>query len=100
MNPEAKVKMRGWQVGKVASIESLPNGEAALHLAMDPSQMHLIPNNVLVDITSNTVFGAKSVELVAPDHPSGQLHAGQVIDGKHEHVTVEINTVFEELTSV
>ena len=36
MNPDAKVKMRGVQVGKVASIESLPDGQAALHLAMDP----------------------------------------------------------------
>jgi phospholipid/cholesterol/gamma-HCH transport system substrate-binding protein len=60
MNPDAKVKMRGVQVGKVASIESRPNGQAALHLAMDPSQLGLIPANVLVDITSTTVFGAKS----------------------------------------
>jgi phospholipid/cholesterol/gamma-HCH transport system substrate-binding protein len=99
MNPDAKVKMRGVQVGKVASIESRPNGQAALHLAMDPSQLRLIPANVLVDITSTTVFGAKFVELVAPDDPSPQrLQAGQVLDGKH--VTVEINTVFQELTSV
>src|ERR1700678_4530847 len=52
MNPDAKVKMRGVQVGKVASIESRPNGQAALHLAMDPSEMHLIPANVVVDLTS------------------------------------------------
>ena len=99
MNPDAKVKMRGVQVGKVASIESRPNGQAALHLAMDPSQLHLIPANVLVDITSTTVFGAKFVELVPPADPSPQrLRAGQVLDSKH--VTVEINTVFQELTSV
>jgi virulence factor Mce-like protein len=99
MNPDAKVKMRGVQVGKVASIESRPNGQAALHLAMDPSQLGLIPANVLVDITSTTVFGAKFVELVPPADPSPlRLHGGQVLDGKH--VTVEINTVFQELTSV
>jgi phospholipid/cholesterol/gamma-HCH transport system substrate-binding protein len=99
MNPDAKVKMRGVQVGKVASIESRPNGQAALHLAMDPSQLRLIPANVLVDITSTTVFGAKFVELEPPADPSPQrLHGGQVLDGKH--VTVEINTVFQELTSV
>ena len=99
MNPDAKVKMRGVQVGKVDSIESRPNGQAALHLAMDPSEMHLIPANVLVDITSPTVFGAKFVELVPPAEPSAQsLHAGQVLDG--QHVTVEINTVFKQLTSV
>jgi phospholipid/cholesterol/gamma-HCH transport system substrate-binding protein len=99
MNPDAKVKMRGVQVGKVASIESRPNGQAALQLAMDPSQLGLIPANVLVDITSTTVFGAKFVELVPPADPSPQrLQAGQVLDSKH--VTVEINTVFQELTSV
>ncbi len=69
MNPDAKVKMRGVQVGKVASIEVRPNGEAVLHLAMEPSQMHLIPHNVVVDIASTTVFGAKFVELLPPDEP-------------------------------
>src|SRR5271157_6451879 len=57
MNPDAKVKMRGVQVGKVDSIESRPNGQAVLHLAMQPADMHLIPANVLVDITAPTVFG-------------------------------------------
>jgi phospholipid/cholesterol/gamma-HCH transport system substrate-binding protein len=99
MNVDAKVKMRGVQVGKVASIESRPNGQAVLHLAMDPPQLRLIPANVLVDITSSTVFGAKFVELVPPANPSPQrLHAGQVLDNKH--VTVEINTVFERLTAL
>ncbi|WP_231995827.1 MCE family protein [Mycobacterium sp. 852002-51163_SCH5372311] len=99
MNPDAKVKMRGVQVGKVDSIESLPNGQAALHLAMDPSQLKFIPANVLAEITSSTVFGAKFVELVPPDQPSAQrLHAGQELRG--EHVMVEINTVFQQLVSV
>jgi phospholipid/cholesterol/gamma-HCH transport system substrate-binding protein len=99
MNTDAKVKMRGVQVGKVDSIAPLPNGQAVLHLAMYPSDMHLIPANVLVDITAPTVFGAKFVELVPPAQPSAQsLHAGQVLDSKH--VTVEINTVFQQLTAV
>jgi phospholipid/cholesterol/gamma-HCH transport system substrate-binding protein len=99
MNKDAKVKMRGVQVGKVASIDPGPNGQAVLHLAMDPPQLRFIPANVLVDITSNTVFGAKFVELVPPANPSPQrLHAGQVLDTKH--VTVEINTVFERLTAL
>jgi phospholipid/cholesterol/gamma-HCH transport system substrate-binding protein len=99
MNPDAKVKMRGVQVGKVDSIESRPNGQAVLHLAMYPSDMHLIPSNVLVDLTSPTVFGAKFVELVPPAEPSARpLHAGQVLDS--QHVTVEVNTVFKHLTEV
>jgi len=99
MNVDAKVKMRGVQVGKVDSIESRPNGQAVLHLAMYPSDLHLIPANVLVDITAPTVFGAKFVDLVPPAEPSARsLHAGQVLDS--QHVTVEINTVFQQLTSV
>jgi phospholipid/cholesterol/gamma-HCH transport system substrate-binding protein len=99
MNPDAKVEMRGVQVGKVASIESRPNGQAVLHLAMDPSNMHMIPSNVLVDLRAPTVFGAKFVNLVSPAEPSAQpLHAGQVLDSGH--VTVEINTVFRRLSAV
>src|ERR1700739_4369581 len=99
MDPDARVKMRGVQVGKVASIQELPDGRAALHLAMDPSHLHLIPSNVLVDVASTTVFGAKFVQLVPPDNPSTKpLAAGAVLDSKN--VTVEINTVFEQLTQV
>ena len=95
MNPDAKVQIRGVQVGKVASIEQLPNGEAALHLAMDPKRLNAIPANVLVDIASTTVFGAKYVQFVSPPDPSpDSLRAGQVLNA--QHVMVEINTVFEE----
>jgi virulence factor Mce-like protein len=99
MNPGAKVEMRGVQVGQVASIDPQPDGRALLRLDMHPADMHLIPANVLVDITSPTVFGAKFVELVAPPEPSARtLHAGQVLDS--QHVTVEINTIFQRLTTV
>jgi phospholipid/cholesterol/gamma-HCH transport system substrate-binding protein len=99
MNNNARVTMRGVEVGKVASIEALPNGQAAVHLAMDPSQLHLIPANVQVEMSSPTVFGAKYVQMVPPPEPSPQpLHSGQVLDA--QHVTVEINTVFDQLTAV
>ncbi|WP_234816263.1 MCE family protein [Mycolicibacterium agri] len=99
MNPDAKVQIRGVQVGRVASIEQLPDGRAAIHLAMDPKRMDAIPANVLVDIASTTVFGAKYVQLVLPPDPSPEsLRPGQVL--ADQHVMVEINTVFEQLTSV
>ncbi len=99
MDKDAKVKMRGVQVGTVENIEERPDGTAALHLAMEPSQMSLIPSNVLVDITSNTVFGAKYVQLNPPPDPSPQaLRPGQVIQS--QRVTVEINTVFQQLVTV
>lgn len=99
MNPDARVRMLGVDVGKVDSIEVLPNGHAALHLSMYPAQVHKIPANVLVDIASTTVFGAKFVQLLPPKDPSSRsMYAGQVLDG--EHVTVEANTVFQQLVSV
>lgn len=99
MGPDAKVKLHGAQVGKVASIDSLPDGQAALNLDMDPSALELIPANALVDIASTTVFGAKYVQLVPPEHPSAEsMYPGQVLDAKN--VTVEINTVFQQLVSV
>ncbi|WP_169718066.1 MlaD family protein [Mycobacterium palustre] len=53
MDPDAKVKMHGVQVGKVASIEEQPDGQAAIHLAMDKARLQLIPANSLVDIAGN-----------------------------------------------
>jgi virulence factor Mce-like protein len=99
MYPDAKVKLNGAQVGKVSSIDLLPDGRAALHLALNPARVNDIPANVSADITSSTVFGSKFVELnPPPDASAKNIQAGQVIDGKH--VTVEINTVFQQLVSV
>lgn len=99
MNPEAKVKLLGVPVGRVGSIEERPEGRAAIHLEMDPDQLAQIPDNVVVDITSPTVFGAKSVNLIPPADPSPRtLQPGQVLDS--DHVTVEFNTIFEQLVSV
>ncbi|OHT82555.1 MCE family protein [Mycobacterium syngnathidarum] len=99
MNPEAKVKLHGAQVGKVVAIETLPDGQAALHLAMNPDDLQLIPENTGVEIASSTVFGAKFVQLVPPAEPSSaSMYGGQVLDARH--TTVEINTVFEQLVSV
>jgi phospholipid/cholesterol/gamma-HCH transport system substrate-binding protein len=99
MNPDARVKIRGVEVGKVASIEQRVDGQAALHLDINPSKLDRIPANVRVNIASTTVFGAKFVELIPPIQPSPQtMYAGQVLDA--QHVTVEINTVFQRLTSV
>lgn len=99
MNADAKVKMRDIQIGRVSSIEQRADGKALLHLAIDPAAVSMIPANVRVDLASSTVFGAKFVSLNSPPNPSSEIvRAGQVIEG--DHVTVEINTVFEQLTSV
>ena len=99
MNPDAKVKLLGVPVGRVGSIEDLGDGRAAIHLELESDQLAQIPDNVIVDIASPTVFGAKSVDLVPPANPSPRaLQSGQVLDS--QNVTVEFNTIFEQLTSV
>jgi len=99
MDPDAKVKMHGVVMGRVASIQPGPDAQVAIHLAMDRRRLHLIPKNALVDIASSTFFGQKFVQLLDPPNPSPEsMYAGQVLDAKH--VTVEFNTVFEQLSAV
>jgi phospholipid/cholesterol/gamma-HCH transport system substrate-binding protein len=99
MNPGAKVKFHGAEIGTVTAVSQSADGHARLELAIDSDRMSLIPRNVTADIAPNTVFGAKSVELVAPPDPTPlRLAPGQVLVA--EHVTVEANTLFDELNSV
>ncbi|MHA3020682.1 MCE family protein [Mycobacterium sp. BMJ-28] len=99
LNPEAKVKLHGAQVGKVVAIDALPDGQAAIRLAMNPDELSLIPANTRAQIASSTVFGAKYIDMVPPVKPSqDSMRPGQVLDA--QHVTVEINTVFEQLVMV
>jgi virulence factor Mce-like protein len=99
MNPGARVKLNGAQVGTVATVTSTSDGQAELQLAIEPDRLRMMPDNVLVEIGPATAFGAKSVEFVAPDAPSpNHLRPGQILDS--QHVTVEVNTIFEQLNSV
>lgn len=99
MIPGSKVKLNGAEIGTVASVGATSGGRARLDLAIDPERLQIVPDNVLVEIGSQTVFGAKSVELTYPPDPSATpLRAGQVVDSRH--VTVEVNTIFEQLNSV
>ncbi|MGC4936152.1 MCE family protein [Gordonia sp. DT30] len=98
MSPDAKVRLRGVQVGRVKSITETGD-HAVLALDIDSDQMSQIPGNVTAQIKSNTVFGAKSVYFEVPESgASGQLQPGQVLDA--DHVVVELNTVYQQLVSV
>jgi virulence factor Mce-like protein len=99
MDPGAKVKLHGAQIGTLSSVRETADGRAELTLAIEPARLRVVPNNVLVDIGATTVFGAKTVEFVPPPDPSGTpLRAGQVLDA--QHVTVEVNTIFDDLNSL
>lgn len=98
METNAKVKLRGVQVGRVSAING-GREPVVLKLEIDPDQIKYIPANVDAQIRATTVFGAKFVDLVYPDDPSPQrLAAGQVL--KSRNVSTEVNTVFQNVVSV
>lgn len=98
METNARVKLRGVQVGRVSAIKG-GSEPVALTLAIDSDKIKYIPANVEGQIRATTVFGAKFVDLVYPSDPSPQrLASGQVV--KSRNVTVEANTVFQNVVKV
>ncbi|MCC3328548.1 MCE family protein [Nocardia abscessus] len=98
LDPDAKVKVRGVEIGRVASVDHTDEG-ARLELALDPDLLRLVPSNADVDIRSTTVFGAKYVNFVVPQQPSSTpLRPGATLTA--QRVTVEFNTLFQHLSDV
>lgn len=98
MEPGAKVKLRGVQVGKVANIR-MAYDSVHLDLEIYPDQIKFIPANVTAQIRATTVFGAKYIDLVYPSDPSPKrLTAGEVIPSRN--VSTEVNTVFQNLVDL
>ncbi|MFD1813560.1 MCE family protein [Rhodococcus gannanensis] len=98
MEPQAKVTMRGVEVGRVAAVRYEAD-HAVIDLDMNPSGLEQIPGNATVDIRSTTVFGAKYVNFEPPpDSSSEHLQPGTTVTA--DSVTVEFNTLFENLADV
>jgi len=91
------VKLRGLIVGEVRSVAAAPNG-ATLQLALDPTKVSLIPNNVQAQLLPKTLFGEKFVSLVVPAAPSGQpIQAGDVIPQDRSQTARETETALNDL---
>jgi phospholipid/cholesterol/gamma-HCH transport system substrate-binding protein len=98
MESGAKVKLRGVPVGRVAGVEPGSN-PVRLKLELFPDQITHIPANAQAQIRATTIFGAKYVDLIYPDHPSAQhISAGAVLQSRN--VATEVNTVFQNLVDV
>ncbi|MGE2735674.1 MCE family protein [Mycolicibacterium vaccae] len=98
MEAGGRVKLRGVEVGRVKSIRG---GAESVSLQLDlyPDQVRHIPANVEARIRATTAFGAKYVDLIVPDDPSPKrVAAGAVL--RSQNVSTEVNTVFQNLTSV
>ncbi|MFE6862184.1 MCE family protein [Nocardia sp. NPDC057668] len=99
MDDGAKVTMTGIDVGEVTGIEYRTGGVAELTLRVRRSALESIPADVRAEISSSTVFGAKVVALTAPaESGPRRLAPGATID--ISRVTVELNTIFEQLTDL
>ncbi|BBX76034.1 Mce family protein Mce4A [Mycobacterium shinjukuense] len=95
MERGAKVKYRGVQVGTVKDI-SYSGDQARLKLAINSGELGFIPSNAKVRIAGNTLFGAKSVEFLAPAAPSPTpLRPGARVEVSA--VQLEVNTLFQSL---
>jgi len=85
MEPGAKVKLRGVQVGQVASIGTDVKA-AQLQLKMDPGPFKYLPSNLEAEIKSTTAFGSKYVDLIVPNYPSpAGLKPGAVLHSRKRH---------------
>jgi virulence factor Mce-like protein len=95
--PGSDVKVRGIDVGEVASITS--NGQGAdLHLHMKPGMLKLIPTNVLARLVPKTLFGEKYVDLVLPADPAPtHLVNGSVIAEDQTKPALEIDQALDDL---
>ena len=98
MDTDAKVKYRGIQIGHVQNID-YAGDQAKLTLSIDSSQLPYVPSNAKVRIGGTTVFGAKAVEFLPPDSPTGgSLRPGAQVQASD--VQLEVNTLFQTLTDV
>ncbi|QLL06982.1 virulence factor Mce family protein [Mycobacterium vicinigordonae] len=98
MEPGAKVKYRGIQVGKVEDI-IYSGDQARLKLAIYSGDLHWIPSNATVHIAGNTIFGAKSVEFIPPKDPATtSLRPGAQVQASA--VQLEVNTLFQSLINL
>jgi len=100
MEPGAKVKLRGVEIGQVGSIGIDTGNRSTLALRIDPKPFGYLPSNIEAEIKSSTAFGAKYVDLVVPDNGASPapLKPGAVLQSRN--VTVEVNSVFENLQSI
>jgi phospholipid/cholesterol/gamma-HCH transport system substrate-binding protein len=103
MEDGAKVKLRGVEIGEVESIEAESHAagsdQSSLKLKINPTDFRFLPSNLEAEIRSSTAFGAKYVELIVPPKRSAKaLAPGAVL--RSRNVTVEVNTVFQNLESV
>lgn len=99
------VKERGLIVGEVRDI-NVASGNAcadpsrecvSVTLALDPSMVSEIPQNVSAQILPKTIFGEQYVSLETPPNPGPAIKAGDVIAQDRTKGALEAQKVFGDL---
>ena len=97
MHPGAQVMVRGVQVGEVRQITADGAG-ARLELAIEPSQLPMLPANVSAQMLPTTLFGERYVDLILPQAPTAaRLTSGSVIQQDRSADAIELDQVLGNL---
>ncbi len=97
MHPGAQVMVRGVQVGEVRQV-SADGARARLELAIEPSQLSMLPANVFAQMLPTTLFGERYVDLILPSKPSAvRLTSGSVIQQNRSADSIELDQVLGNL---
>jgi phospholipid/cholesterol/gamma-HCH transport system substrate-binding protein len=100
LEPGSEVKVRGVQVGRVATVSSAGDG-ARIELQLDPDQAAHLPADVQGELLPATLFGERYVSLVAPAGTTGPaLASGQTIEENRSAQTVQLENLFTDLLPV
>ena len=99
------MKERGLIVGEVRDINVAsgnacadPNRECvSVTLALDPSMVSEIPQNVSAQILPKTIFGEQYVSLETPSNPGPAIKSGDVIAQDRTKGALEAQKVFGDL---
>ncbi|HSY15443.1 MAG TPA: MCE family protein, partial [Jatrophihabitantaceae bacterium] len=89
------VKVRGLIVGSVRKISSSGDG-ATIQLALEPSKVDLIPQNVSAELLPKTLFGERYVALIPPAAAEAPIKAGDTISQDHSKDAIELQQVLDD----
>ncbi|MFZ2173764.1 MAG: MCE family protein [Rhodococcus sp. (in: high G+C Gram-positive bacteria)] len=98
LDPGAAVKMHGVQIGRVTAVRHSVHG-SVIEAELDSDAADSVPADSGADIRATTAFGRKYVNLLSPASPSGNAIGAHAVIAAAD-VTVEINSVFEQLVQV
>src|SRR5581483_4424485 len=95
--PNAEVRMRGVNVGEVASTD-VEGNTAVLNLELSPEEARRIPRNVRAMILPKSLFGESYLSLETPDTPAREtIEPGDVIPRDRSSRAVQVEQLFTNL---